>query len=259
MSMLTPMSCLQASPTQAAVALIGRCLLAVALGLAFARALAAEAGMPSVPAPLAEDAMGQRMQACVVCHGKQGRATNAGYFPRIAGKPAGYLLNQLHNFREGRRQNAAMAHLLRPLSDDYLQEIATYFSGLDLPYPPPQVSKLSVEQARTAERLVAHGDPDRRIPACVSCHGSHLAGRLPAMPGLLGLPADYLIGQLGAWRTGQRRAQSPDCMADIARRLSPEEVGVVARWLSAQTLPVGTRPAPQSASPLPLRCGSGQP
>ena len=52
------------------------------------------------PAPV-ENTMAQRMQACSVCHGKEGRATNAGYFPRIAGKPAGYLYNQLLNFRTG--------------------------------------------------------------------------------------------------------------------------------------------------------------
>ena len=33
------------------------------------------------------------------------------------------------------------------------------------------------------------------------------------VPGLLGLPRDYLNGQLGAWRSGQRRAVEPDCMA----------------------------------------------
>ncbi|MET0333547.1 MAG: cytochrome C, partial [Rhizobacter sp.] len=77
--------------------------------------------------------------------------------------------------------------------------------------------------------------------------------------GLLTLPADYLIAQLGAWRTGQRQANAPDCMADIAKRLSPDEIGAVARWLSAQTLPSGTKPAPAGKQPLPVRCGSGEP
>ena len=38
----------------------------------------------------------------------------------------------------------------------------------------------------------------------------------PAVPGLLGLPRDYLNGQLGAWQTRQRHATAPDCMATIA-------------------------------------------
>ena len=202
--------------------------------------------------------MAQRMQACVMCHGKEGRATNAGYFPRIAGKPAGYLFNQLRNFREGRRRNQAMNHLMQHMSDDYLRDIALYFSELDLPYPPAQAHGLSSREQQLAEQLVFKGVPDRNIPACVACHGSTMAGRLPAMPGLLALPADYLIGQLGAWRTGLRNATAPDCMAEVARRLTPEEVGAVSRWLSAQTPPLGTKPQAGSAEPLPIRCGSGE-
>ncbi|HNT37788.1 MAG TPA: cytochrome c4 [Rubrivivax sp.] len=217
-------------------------------------------GRAAPPAPAAvEDTMAQRMQACVVCHGQEGRAARDGYYPRIAGKPEGYLFNQLANFREGRRHNRAMNHLMQRMSDDYLHAIARWFAELDLPYPPAQAHGLSAAQQRAAQRLVFEGAPERRIPACVSCHGAAMAGRLPAMPGLLALPADYLIGQLGAWRTGQRKAAAPDCMAEVARRLTAEEVGAVARWLSSQTLPLGTKPAARATEPLPLRCGSGEP
>jgi cytochrome c553 len=37
--------------------------------------------------------------ACTLCHGKEGVAGTDGYYPRIAGKPAGYLYQQLLNFR----------------------------------------------------------------------------------------------------------------------------------------------------------------
>ena len=39
---------------------------------------------------LVPDTIAQRAAACVACHGREGRATSAGFFPRIAGKPAGY-------------------------------------------------------------------------------------------------------------------------------------------------------------------------
>lgn len=216
-------------------------------------------------APAASDAtatvrnmMAQRMQACVVCHGKEGRATNAGYFPRIAGKPEGYLFNQLKNFRDGRRRNPTMHHLTQHMSDAYLRDIARYFAALDLPYPPAAAHGLSARQQQIAEQLVFKGVQERQIPACTACHGSHMAGRLPAMPGLLALPSDYLIGQLGAWRTGLRTAATPDCMADVAKRLTDDEVSAVARWLSAQSLPTGTKPQAASTQPLPLHCGSGK-
>ncbi|HEY0859030.1 MAG TPA: cytochrome c4 [Albitalea sp.] len=202
-----------------------------------------------------EDTMAQRMQACVICHGKEGRATREGYFPRIAGKPAGYLYNQLHNFKAGRRQNDAMSHLLQHLSDDYLRDIANHFAELDLPYPPMRPSGLTPQQQRLAEKLVFEGVPERELPACADCHGRQMAGRLPAMPGLLTLPADYLNAQLGRWRNGQRKAMDPDCMAEIAKRLTPEEVSAVSRWLSAQTIDAGTKPAPALGAALPMPCG----
>lgn len=210
-------------------------------------------------APLAQEAMTERMQACVMCHGREGRATRAGYFPRIAGKPEGYLFHQLQNFRDGRRRNAAMNHLVQHMSDAYLREIATYFSRLDVPYPPATPSGLTAEQTRLAETLVYRGAPQRQIPACVECHGTTMMGRSPALPGLLTLPSDYLIGQLGAWQTGVRRARQPDCMAEVAKRLTADEVGVVARWLSSQPVPAGAKPDAATASRLPMPCGSVAP
>ena len=210
------------------------------------------------PAANVKDTMAQRMQACVVCHGKEGRATSAGYFPRIAGKPAGYLYNQLQNFKVGRRRNMAMNHLVEHMSDDYLRAIAKYFSELDLPYPPARAPDLTQAQLENAKALVFKGAPQRELPACVACHGEQMAGKLPAMPGLLTLPTDYLVGQLGAWRTGQRKAKEPDCMSEVAHRLTPDELSSVVRWLSAQSLPPNTKPEAASSAPLPMPCGSGQ-
>jgi cytochrome c553 len=232
-------------------------LLATGLAALAGSVQAQSAAAASGATAAVRNTMAQRMQACVMCHGREGRATNSGYFPRIAGKPEGYLFNQLQNFRDGRRRNQTMNHLTQHMSDDFLRDIARYFSALDLPYPPAAAHGLSAREKQTAEQLVFKGAPERQIPACTSCHGRSMAGRLPAMPGLLTLPADYLIGQLGAWRTGLRTAAAPDCMADVAMRLTVEEVSVVARWLSAQSLSTGTKPEVGSAQPLPVHCGSG--
>jgi cytochrome c553 len=214
----------------------------------------------AAPSALAQatvpDTMAQRMQACTVCHGKEGRATRDGYFPRIAGKPAGYLYHQLVNFRDGRRRNAAMTHLLEPLSDDYLREIAQHFAALDLPYPPPRAEDRARPGQARGEALVKRGDEALRVPACVACHGAAMTGVLPAAPGLLGLPRDYLVAQLGAWRSGQRRAHAPDCMATIAQRLSADDIGAVASWLAAQPLPADTKAVAASTTPAPMECGS---
>jgi len=52
------------------------------------------------------------VQACAPCHGAQGQGTGDVYFPRLAGKPAGYLFNQLTAFKSGRRKYPPMNYLL---------------------------------------------------------------------------------------------------------------------------------------------------
>lgn len=199
--------------------------------------------------------MAQRMQACTTCHGKQGRAAPDGYYPRIAGKPAGYLYNQLLNFRDGRRHYGLMDALVAPLSDAYLREIAEHFAALDLPYAPPPPTRASPALLQRGQELALHGDAARRLPACVQCHGAKLTGLAPAIPGLLGLPRDYLNGQLGAWKSGQRRAHAPDCMGQIARTLSLDDIAAVSQWLAAQALPAEPKAVSQVPDLLPLSCG----
>lgn len=224
--------------------------------------LAATLALPGLAAQAAEtlptDPMARRMLACVACHGQDGRATNQGYFPRIAGKPAGYLYNQLQHFRAGRRINPTMTYLVDHMSDAYLREIADYFAGLNLPYPAPQTTGAPPAVLARGEQLVRQGDPALGIPACASCHGAAMTGIQPAMPGLLGLPRDYLLGQFGAWRNGQRQASAPDCMGEIARRLSPEDVSAMAVWLSSQPVTGGPAPAGAAPNPWPMRCGSAE-
>ena len=227
----------------------------LAMTLLWAPVQAADAS-PTTPRTV-PDTIAQRVLACTGCHGKEGRSTNAGYFPRIAGKPAAYLYNQLRNFRDGRRTNAAMTHLVDPLSDAYLREIADYFASLDLPYPPPQTANAPAAVLQQAQTLVLQGDAQRKIPACTQCHGSAMTGVLPAFPGLLGLPRDYLVGQLGAWQTGKRHAVAPDCMGSIAKQLTADEISAIASWLSSQALPAQTHAVAANTKPLPMDCGSG--
>ena len=214
------------------------------------------AGAPSAfAAPKVEDSMAQRVLACTGCHGAQGRAASDGYYPRIAGKPAVYLYNQLLSFRDGRRQYTLMTKLLAPLSDAYLREIAEHFASLDLPYPPPQAATGSADALSRGEELVRKGDAAQRIPACVSCHGTALMGVAPAIPALIGMPRDYLNAQLGGWRTGNRHALEPDCMAQVAKRLKPEDISALSQWLAALPVPAGAKPATVLPAALPMDCG----
>jgi cytochrome c553 len=202
------------------------------------------------------DVITQRVKPCTVCHGAEGRATADGYYPRIAGKPAGYLLNQLRNFRAGRRIFPQMVYFAQFRSDTDLEELAEYFSAQHPPYAPPRVAGATPELLARGRALVLDGDAAARLPPCSACHGTHLLGVNPAVPGLVGLSQDYVQSQLGAWRAGTRAAQAPDCMSVIARRLSPADVGAVAAWLASQTVPTDATPANAFERRPPMRCGS---
>jgi cytochrome c553 len=183
----------------------------------------------------APDTIAGRVKACTTCHGPEDKAGRDAYYPRIAGKPEGYLFNQLRNFRDGRRHYQPMAFLLKGLPDEYLREMARYFASLNQAYPPPERLTSSPGEAELARKLIERGDPARKIPACIECHGKDLMGTAPFIPGLLGLPRVYIIAQFGNWQHGAlMRGQTPDCMSEIAKQLTTSEVSAIAAWLAAQ-------------------------
>jgi cytochrome c553 len=226
-----------------------RALLPVVL-LAIGAARAADTPKPAL------DSIEQRVQACAACHGSEGRATREGYYPRIAGKPGGYLFNQLVNFRDGRRAYPMMVYLVGLQTDDYLRELADYFSAQRVPYAPPHPPTANSVALTRGRLLALEGDAERHIPSCRSCHGTQLLGVTPDVPGLLGVSVDYLISQLGAWRNGIRTARAPDCMAEITHRMGPDDVNAVTAWLAMQAVPEGGEPDSAFEHPPELKCGS---
>ena len=130
------------------------------------------ATMAATPRIIVPDTMAERMKPCTICHGKEDKVGRDGYYPRIAGKPKGYLFNQLRNFRDGRRYYRPMALLLANASDQYLLEMADYFAALKQPYPPPERIALSPAETRLAEKLIHQGDPPERYRPAVNATAS---------------------------------------------------------------------------------------
>ena len=227
------------------------------LSLLLAPAFAAVPATPSSSAaPPVPDTLQQRIAACTACHGVHGEGSpDSGFFPRLAGKPAGYLVRQLQDFQNGLRKYAPMEYTVRGLDPAYLSEIAEYFAAQQVPYarsPRPVVSAATLQRG---EQLVSTGDPARGIPACERCHGSQLTGVEPDIPGLVGLPYDYISAQLGAWRTHTRATVAPDCMAEIAGHLSESDITAVAAWLAGRELPADMHAQAAGSVQPPLRCG----
>jgi len=208
---------------------------------------------------VAPDTIAARARGCSTCHGTQGQGTADLNFPRIAGKPAGYLTHQLLNFRDGRRSYPPMNYLLAYLHDDYLEELAEYFAAQPIEAVQPVQTGRAIDPAvkvgTEGAVLARHGDPTRGIPACTQCHGSRLNGLEPAIPGLIGLSSRYIAAQLVSWRVGTRHANAPDCMAVIAARLTDTQIRQVSGWLAAQA-PEPMAAAPAGSWKTPIACGS---
>jgi cytochrome c553 len=202
------------------------------------------------------DTVAQRALPCLPCHGKEGRAGPDGYYPRIAGKPAEYLFNQLVNFRDGRRFFPMMNYLTERQQDAYLRELAEYFASQQLPFDAVSASDIPAAVFARGQKLVKEGDRSTDVPACSACHGDNLMGALPAVPGLLGVSRSYLDGQLAAWKNGLRHAKAPDCMAAIAKRMAPADIEAVTGWLATQIVPDGALPQASVPTPQPIQCGS---
>ncbi|MEL0586424.1 MAG: c-type cytochrome [Candidatus Thiodiazotropha sp. (ex. Lucinoma kazani)] len=68
-----------------------------------------------------------------------------------------------------------------------------------------------------------------KLMTCVACHGADGVGKSFQYPNLNGQKLPYLIKQLKAFRSGERKA--PD-MARMARTLTDEEITFVAEYYS---------------------------
>ncbi len=65
---------------------------------------------------------------CAGCHGSDGNSqipTN----PILAGQHANYLLHALKAYKSGARQNAIMASMVAPLSEQDMKDLAAYYAS----------------------------------------------------------------------------------------------------------------------------------
>ena len=200
-----------------------------------------------------------------MCHlpGPEDKEGRDAYYPRIAGKPEGYLFNQLRNFRDGRRHYRPMALLLEGLPDQYLRDMAAYFASLKQAFPPPEPMTLLACRSRTGPQAYHSGRPRAgKFPPASNAMVKDLMGTAPFIPGLLGLPRVYIIAQFGNWQNGGlMRGQTPDCMSEIAKQLTTDEASAIATWLAAQPVSealLKRRRVRQRLSPTnwPERCSS---
>ncbi len=85
----------------------------------------------ATPADREAASQGQAITSkCAACHGADGHASNRSW-PSLAGQSKDYLINALHAYKSGTRNNAIMAGIVKDLSDSDAESAAAYYAGAD--------------------------------------------------------------------------------------------------------------------------------
>ncbi|EIL95177.1 MULTISPECIES: c-type cytochrome [Rhodanobacter] len=71
----------------------------------------------------------QKAATCFACHGTDGNSVDPQY-PRLAGQYNLYLQRVLHEYKNGDRDNPIMKGMVATLSDQDIEDVSAYFSGL---------------------------------------------------------------------------------------------------------------------------------
>jgi thiosulfate dehydrogenase len=208
--------------------------------LALVASMGQVAAAHATPAHQIRESAPAAAAACGACHGAAGEGNTAAGFPRLAGLPAAYQMEQLAAFADGTRQSAVMEPLARALGLHDRAQLADYYAAIV-----PKAPQAAAPRTGLDDRLALRGRWSEEIPACVQCHGDNGSGIGAGFPPLAAQPAAYLAAQLQAWQKGTRRGDSLGLMERIAGKLSDADVSAVADYFAA--VPAGA--APLTASP----------
>ncbi len=115
------------------------------------------------------------------------------------------------------------------------KDIAAYFHKQKMVKKP--LTEVDKNLAAKGEKLFKNGNPTTGVYGCINCHGPRGKGKskkITQFPVIGGQHRDYIIKQLKDFKAGRRANDPGGMMADIAKRLSDDEIRAVAEYLSAQ-------------------------
>lgn len=185
-------------------------------------------GLLPAASPAAGDAGAgaQKAQICAACHGVDGNSSNP-VWPKLAAQHEEYLMKQLQDFKNGKRENPQMSPMAANLTEQDMKDLAAYFST-------QKIKSGAADPALVVpgQKLFRAGNIDTGVPACMACHGPAGRGNPAAVyPAVGGQHAAYTEAQLTAFH-GKVRANDPnEIMRSIAGRMTEEEIKAVSGYM----------------------------
>lgn len=164
---------------------------------------------------------------CAACHGVDGNSGANPVWPKLAGQHPNYIIQQLQDFKAGKRTEAMMSPMAAPLSEEDMANLAAYFSSQTR-----TIGEAAADKVAAGENLYRAGNASSGVSACTACHGPTGAGNpLSNFPSLSGQGAAYVVKALKDFRSGTRNNDTAGMMQDVASRLTDTEIDAVAQYV----------------------------
>ncbi|OKY25117.1 MULTISPECIES: c-type cytochrome [Thalassotalea] len=206
-------------------------------------------GMMAQAYAFAGDAQSGKTKAavCAACHGSNGMGT-ADSYPNLAGQHADYIVKQLKAFKAGDRNDQLMSPMAANLSEQDMADLAAYYSAFGIDGSAPagggdesttQTAAAPVPEyqpnASAGKALYEHGDAERGITACITCHGKDGNSKVLINPNLSNQHPEYIEKQLKNFKDNARHNAS---MNQVTANLSTEDIANLGAYF-ADTAAVG--------------------
>ena len=173
----------------------------------------------------------QKSMICTACHGIEN--SNNPEWPNSSQQSKKYIIEQLHAFRGGVRNNALMSSQAMGLSDQDIVDIASYYNSI--PSKKGEIDS-SAKNVELGQSIYRGGIYDRGVPACMSCHGPKGLGiDRTGYPKVSGQHSVYTLNRLKNYKEGydDRNSVSKNysIMSGISFKLSNLEMKALSEYL----------------------------
>ncbi len=187
-------------------------------------------------------------QVCAGCHEEFGMGGKDGKYPRIAGLPVKYILEQIVLFRERKRPNIPMLQHVeeRELPNDELLDVAIFLNKIKLRSRLSKIDEKASDfnayaRLQEAKGIIqigkAEGDVEKGKKLykreCKSCHGKKGEGdEENAVPLLAGQYTKYLWRQLDMYLIGKRLHDVDDPEEEFLKSFTRDELRDILAYIS---------------------------
>lgn len=187
-------------------------------------------------------------EVCAGCHGEFGQGGKEGEYPRVAGMPADFIIEQLRLFRDRKRPNMAMVEFVddRQMPEEDIFQVSHYLAKIKLNTRLEKVDETAEDfdayaRLLNSKKLMqiprAKGNIKKGAKAykqeCSSCHGKDGYGNFKkSVPLIAGQYTEYLWKQVGKLRKQIRIHDKEDPEEELLNDFSDEELTDIFAWLS---------------------------